>query len=263
MRNIVLQILIAFFLLKSFDVQSQTQFFSSFDSTRIAYTDQGNGAPIILLHGFINSGTSWDNTVLKKELLKQGYRVLIPDLRGNGQSDKPQRATAYANDAEIKDISALANSLGLEKYDVIGYSRGSIVLAKLLVADKRIRRAVLGGIGVDFTNPNWERRIQFSEAFAGNITPETEGAVAYAKSIGADVQVLHWLQKYQPVTSREELSLIEAKVLIISGDQDIDNGNPADLKNAIPGSELVLVKGDHNGTYKTASFSEAIISFLE
>lgn len=263
MNKFVLRSLISTFFLCSFGLRSQIQFFSSFDATRIAYTDEGVGKPVVLLHGFMNSGSSWNQTVLKKELLHQGYRVIIPDLRGNGQSDAPHSEEAYANDAEIKDIIALANNLDLKKYDVVGYSRGSIVLAKLLTMDKRIKKAVIGGMGIDFTNPNWERRIMFAEAFAGNSTPETQGTVTYAKSIGADLKVLHLLQKYQPVTSMEELAKIKAKVLVIAGKEDRDNGNPLDLKNAIPQSKITLVKGDHGGTYKNTAFSEAISSFLK
>ncbi|MEA1786890.1 alpha/beta fold hydrolase [Arenibacter sp. GZD96] len=254
---------VLFFLLSIVGVQSQVQFFSSFDAVRIAYTDEGNGKPILLLHGFMNSGDAWNQTILKKELLHQGYRVIVPDLRGNGQSDAPQNSDAYSNDAEIKDIIALANMLQLKKYDAIGYSRGSIILAKLLTEDRRIKKAVIGGMGLDFTNPNWNRRIMFSEAFAGNSTLETEGAVTYAKSIGADLKVLHWLQKYQPVTSQEELKKIKAKVLVLAGKEDVANGNPIDLKNAIPRANVVLVKGDHNGAYKNTAFSEAVLSFLK
>ncbi|MCJ7468400.1 MAG: alpha/beta hydrolase, partial [Maribacter sp.] len=68
-------------------------------------------------------------------------------------------------------------------------------------------------------------------------------------------------QKYQPVTSVEALSKIKAKVLVIAGDRDIDNGNPSELQGAIPKSKLKIVSGDHNGTYKTTAFANAIILF--
>lgn len=243
--------------------EAQTKFLTSFDGTRIAYYDEGEGLPVLLIHGFINSKNSWDNTELKKGLINNGFRVIVPDLRGNGESDKPHEDSAFANDVEITDLILLMDSLGINNYDALGYSRGSIVLAKLLTKDKRINKAVLGGMGLDFTDPDWDRRIMFSEAFDGKITAETEGAVKYASSIGADLRCLHLQQKYQPVTSLDELSKIKTKVLIISGDNDTDNGNPKDLQNAIPGSILKIVNGDHNGTYKTEAFSKAIMSFLE
>tara|TARA_R110002050_G_scaffold100580_2_gene208249 strand:+ start:35178 stop:35963 length:786 start_codon:yes stop_codon:yes gene_type:complete len=248
----------------TFSSNAQTQFFSSFDSINIAYTDEGKGKPIVLIHGFINSGSSWDQTVLKKELLKEGYRVIIPDLRGNGSSEKPHNEKFYQNDAEVKDIIALADHLKLKKYEVVGYSRGSIITAKLLTYDARIKKGVLGGMGIDFTNPNWDRRILFAHAFSEGaiLTDETSGAVAYAKSIKADLRVLHLSQVYQPVTSKEELSALKAKILIIAGDKDQDNGSPKELQKAIPNSKLQIIEGVHNDTYKLASFSNKIVLFL-
>ncbi|WP_394750656.1 alpha/beta fold hydrolase [Spongiimicrobium salis] len=243
--------------------QGQQKSFQSFDGIKIAYSDEGKGFPVLLVHGFINTGASWNKTMLKKELLAKGYRVIAPDLRGNGASDKPQKEDAYKHDAELKDLLALIAHLGLQEYDAVGYSRGSIVLAKLLTQESRIKKAVLGGMGVHFTDPNWDRRLLFMEAFAGNITPETEGAVTYAKSIKADIRSLHLQQKYQPVTSKEALQKIKTKVLVLAGDEDKDNGAPSDLQRAIPKSVLQIVKGDHNGTYKTAEFSQAVIAFLK
>ena len=69
----------------------------------------------MLIHGFIQNGSSWNKTILKKSLLDQGYRVIIPDLRGNGKTDRPQNEEAYKNDAEIKDIISLSNQLQLKE----------------------------------------------------------------------------------------------------------------------------------------------------
>lgn len=247
------------------NAQSETQYFQSFDKTRIAYTDEGQGEPVILIHGFISSGSSWNNTVLKKALLDQGYRVIVPDLRGNGKSDKPQKAKAYSKDAEVKDLKRLADHLKLPSYTAIGYSRGSIVLAKLLTRDKRIIKAVLGGMGLDFTNPDWPRRIQFADAFSGRaaLTKETQGAVNYAKSIGADLKVLGHLQDHQPVTSVKALKSIETSILVIAGGDDQDNGSPVALEEVFPNGDLVIVPGDHNNTYKQLNFSESVMEFLK
>ncbi len=241
---------------------AQTNYFKSFDGTKITYTDEGFGKAVLLIHGFINSSASWEKTPLKKDLLEKGYRVVVPDLRGNGNSDKPQEDSSYQNDAEVKDLMILMNHLHIKEYNAVGYSRGSIVLAKLLTKEPNINKAVLGGMGIDFTNPEWDRRIMFMEAFAGNTTDETLGAVDYAKSIGADLLSLHLQQKYQPVTSLEELAGIKTKILVLAGDKDLDNGNPELLKDAFKKNRLVIVPGDHNGTYKTQDFSEAILSFL-
>lgn len=249
----------------SFPDQYQISSFESFDGTKIAYTMEGHGEPVMLIHGFISSGSSWHSTALMQQLLDAGYRVIIPDLRGNGNSDKPENPTKYAQNAEVKDLIALADHLKLESYLAIGYSRGSIVLAKLLSEDSRISKAVLGGMGLDFTDPNWDRRIAFADAFSGRapLTDMTKGAVNYAKSINANLKVLGHLQDYQPVTSPVELNEVKIPVLVIAGDEDKDNGNPSDLQKELPNSELAIVAGDHNHTYKTEAFGKAILIFLQ
>ena len=244
-------------------VSSQSGKFESFDGTQIAYTDEGSGEAILLLHGFINSRTSWDKTALKKDLLNAGYRVIIPDLRGNGDSGKPQTEEAYQDNAEVKDVLLLMNHLNIEKYKAVGYSRGSIVLAKLLTADDSIEKAVLGGMGIDFTNADWDRRIMFAKAFDGDINEITKGAVDYAKSIKADLRSLHLQQKFQPVTSISELNKIDINVLVICGDEDNDNGNAEELSKIFKSGSLKRVPGDHNGTYKTEGFSLSVLQFLD
>lgn len=240
-------------------------YFTSHDGIKIAFTDQGSGQPIVLLHGFINTGDAWNKSSLKKVLLNEGYRVIVPDLRGNGKSDRPLNPEAYQNNAEVKDVMALADHLKLEHYSALGYSRGAIVLAKLLTMDPRITTAVIGGMGADFTNPSWDRRLAFADAFNGRaeLTELTRGAVAYAKSIDANLKILGLLQDYQPVTSPKQLKKITIPVLIVCGDEDTDNGNPKDLQNLIPDSRLEIVKGDHNNTYKQSNFADAVLSFIK
>lgn len=256
---------IVFFISTTILFGQNHESFSSFDGTKIAFTDEGNGTPILLLHGFIQNGSSWNKTVLKQQLLTKGYRVIVPDLRGNGKSDQPQNKEAYQDNAEVKDLLALADYLQLKSYNAIGYSRGTIVLAKLLTQEKRIEKAVFGGMGIDFTNPNWGRRIAFADAFSGRkpTNKMTKGAVLYAKSIQADLKILGFLQDYQPVTPIEDLNKITIQTLVICGDQDLDNGDPDELQKALPKSTLVIVEGDHNNAYKQENFAQEVITFLK
>lgn len=242
---------------------AQPLYFTSFDGNKLAFTDEGKGRPVLLIHGFINTRKSWGNTELKKDLLELGYRVIVPDLRGNGDSDKPQNDSAYYDNAEVKDLIVLMSHLKIKKYQAVGYSRGSIILAKLMTLDTRIKRGVMGGMGIHFTNPDWYRRIIFAEAFAGNTSQQTQGAVAYAKSINADLRSLHLQQAYQPVTTIKELGNIKIRILVVAGDQDTDNGVPSELQIALQKGTLQIVKGDHNDTYKSKAFAEAITAFLK
>lgn len=239
------------------------RFFTSFDKTKIYYEVKGTGEPVILVHGFIVNGQSWKRTALYADLIHAGYKVIILDQRGNGQSGKPHDSTAYENDAEAKDIIALTKELKLKNYNAVGYSRGSIIVSRLLILDKDIKKAVLGGMGSDFTNPEWPRRIMFYHALRGDSVPELKAMVNYVKQQGLDQTALAYLQKSQPYTGKDELATIKQPVLVICGDHDDDNGSAKNLSTLIPGATFVTTPGVHNDANQTKEFSSAIISFLQ
>ena len=240
-----------------------SNYFSSFDGTKIYYETRGAGKPVLLVHGFISTSTSWKRGRIYYDLLNAGYKVIILDMRGNGKSDKPHDSTAYDNDAEAKDIILLMHRLKIKQYSAVGYSRGSIITARLLVLDKRVVNAVMGGMGTDFTNPNWPRRIMFYHAMMGDSIPELKGAVDYVKQQHLDQLALAYLQRSQPSTSKEILSEIKTPVLVICGDKDSDNGSAADLAKLLPDAEYATVPGDHNHASATSEFSNAVIKFFK
>jgi len=242
---------------------SREPLFTSFDGTKIHYNVLGEGKPVVLLHGFISNSESWKRAPVRQVLADAGFKVVMLDLRGNGLSDKPHTAEAYQDNTELKDVMALMKHLGLTNYDVVGYSRGAILTAKLLTMDKQVRRAVMGGISVDFSDPNWYRRKNFHEALTKpGSHPELQSAIDYAKKSGADTVVLARLQEFQPVTTPAELGKIKVPVLVVNGDNDKDNGDPQTLVDAIPGSRLVIVPGDHGGAMRTPEFAKAVVAFL-
>ena len=238
-------------------------FFKSFDSTKIYYEVRGSGEPVLLVHGFIVNSQSWKRTELYKDLIAAGKKVIILDQRGNGFSDKPHTPEAYENDAEAKDIMALMKLLRIKKYNAVGYSRGSIIVARLLVLDKKIKKAVMGGMGTDFTNPEWPRRIMFYKALNGENVPELEAMVQNVKKQGLDQQALAFLQKAQPSTSKEALAAVKKPVLVICGDKDSDNGSAKELADLFKHSVYKITPGDHNNASRTKEFSSEVISFLK
>lgn len=239
-----------------------SNYFSSFDGTKIYYEVRGEGKPVLLIHGFIVNSNSWKRTSLYTGLLNNSYKVILLDMRGNGKSGKPHDTAAYENDAEAKDIMKMIDLLKIKQYSAIGYSRGSIITARLLVLDKRLQDAVLGGMGADFTNPEWPRRKMFYRALMGDSIPEIQGAVDYVKSQGLDQLALAYLQKAQPSTSKEILGKIKQPVLVITGEKDADNGSAAELAKLLPNSSTATTPGDHNHASATPEFSQAVLDFL-
>lgn len=243
---------------------SRDPLFKSFDGTQIHYDVLGEGKPVVLLHGFITNGESWRRAPVRQALADAGFKVVTLDLRGNGRSDKPHNAEAYSNNAELKDVMALMKHLGLTSYDVVGYSRGAILTAKLMTMDKQVHRAVMGGMSADFTDPNWSRRKNFHEALTKpGSHPELQAAVDNAKKSGADTVALARMQEFRPTTSRAELGKIRIPLLVVNGDQDLDNGDPKQLADAVPGARLVMVPGTHGGAMATPEFAKAVVDFLK
>ncbi len=263
-KTITATLLGLFLLCICADAQTDSaDFFTSFDNTRIYYEVKGAGYPVILIHGFTNTSQNWKRTQVYKALLDAGYKVIVADMRGNGKSGKPHTSEAYANDAEAKDIMGLATMLKIKSYDVVGYSRGSIITARLLVLDKRISKAVMGGMGTDFTNPEWPRRKMFYRALSGDTVKELEPLIQRIHSdTTLDQQALAYQQKEQPSTPIKMLQKVKQPVLVICGDKDSDNGNAKALADVFAHSQFVQVPGNHGAAVATKEFGVAVVIFL-
>jgi pimeloyl-ACP methyl ester carboxylesterase len=255
------------FVLLTGNVFSQSEivsnYFTAADGVRINYEVKGEGKPVVLLHGFMNTQENWKKAVLYNDLSTAGFKVITLDLRGNGKSDKPHQPEAYANDAEAKDVMQLISLLDISKYFVVGYSRGAIIASRLLVLDKRVSKTVIGGMGSDFTNPEWPRRIMFYRALNNENIPELRDMVKGVQDRGLDQQALACQQKEQPSTSPEEFKKVKTPVLVICGDQDSANGSADDLAKLIPNSILKKVPGEHANTSRTQPFADEVIAFLK
>jgi pimeloyl-ACP methyl ester carboxylesterase len=259
-------IILILFIGRSASAQTDNtgQFFTSFDGTKIYYEVKGNGYPVVLIHGFSGTSQGWKKSIVYDNLLKGGYKVILLDLRGNGESDKPHTDAAYSNDAEAKDVMGLLTSLNVTKYNVIGYSRGSIIVSRLLILDDRINKAVMGGMGDAFIDPNWPRRIHAYRALMGDKRyHEFDEMIKYIHTQEYDITALALQQKHQPYTSKAELAGIKKPVLIIRGSEDHSDGSEVGLQRLIPGARLSYVPGDHNAASKTNQFSAAVFFFFQ
>jgi len=102
----------------------------------IAYLDEGEGDPILLVHGFASSkNVNWVYPTWVSELKKNGRRVIAFDNRGHGDSSKLYDPAAYEIGIMAGDISALMDHLNIERADVMGYSLGSRMTAVLALRE--------------------------------------------------------------------------------------------------------------------------------
>ena len=107
----------------------------------VAEAGPADALPVILLHGFPESHRTWSKLA---PLLGDGFRLIMPDLRGFGQSDRPQDVEAYATDTLIADLFALADACGVDRFALVGHDwGGAIAWAAALRGDPRIERLAI------------------------------------------------------------------------------------------------------------------------
>lgn len=295
--------------------------FASFDGTRLAYTDEGEGPAIILLHGYGLDGQgnfgSFDHSrpmlartlaMFREEmgvappmpeppaegrpglaawLRAARARVIVPDMRGFGASDKPDDPAAYADSAMARDVAALIGHLGLESVDVCGFSMGSLTAAKLLaLGTAPVTSAVLAGVGdyilegeVMDLPPQWPlpdhlprpltlrahaeegaRLMDRGEVERGNLLA---AQVIMARATAADPRVLAAVLRGMMAEPVPPAALGQAgPVLVLNGRNDVTNQSTRRLLAVMPQARSAVCEGDHGSTPFEPSFQRAVGEFL-
>lgn len=125
--------------------QGRTQFATSKDGARIAYDVTGTGPAVMLLHGGGQNRHVWHDTGYVSRLSSE-FAVVTVDLRGNGDSDKPVTAAAYGIDRLTDDLVAVADSAGIGRFTLWGFSYGANVGRYLAARTDRVRAMIYIGI---------------------------------------------------------------------------------------------------------------------
>jgi pimeloyl-ACP methyl ester carboxylesterase len=184
------------------------------DGVELSVLDQGEGPAVLLLHGFPDSARLWRHQI--PTLLDAGFRVVAPDLRGFGDSGKPQEIEAYGFGHLIADALAILDDAGVEKAHVVGHDWGAAVAwALALLAPQRVERLVALSVGhpaafavrgLDQRRLSWYMLLfQFEEAEAllrkddwalfrewAASHPDIEDAIAGFERPGALTAALNW-----------------------------------------------------------------------
>lgn len=115
------------------------------DGTRIAHEVDGNGQPVVLLHGGGHTRRSWYD-VGYVERLKQDFKVISIDIRGDGESDRPLQASAYSVDSHCQDIIAVVDECTEQNFIMWGFSYGGNIARYLAAQSARVRKLIVMGI---------------------------------------------------------------------------------------------------------------------
>ena len=241
------------------------------DGVEIAFFDEGEGEPIVLVHGFAsNKEVNWVAPGWVTTLKRAGRRVIALDNRGHGASSKLYDPAAYHSAIMADDVRALIDHLGLPRADVMGYSMGARNTAFLALANpEHVRCAVLGGVGarlVGGVGLQPEVIAQALEAPSLAAVSDATGHAfrAFAEQTKSDLRALAACMRGSRQTlSPSEVGRITVPVLVAVGSQDPVAGSPEQLAALIPGARALIIPGrDHMLAVGDRAFKTGVLEFL-
>ncbi|MBK7580044.1 MAG: alpha/beta fold hydrolase [Myxococcales bacterium] len=257
--------------------------FFDHDGVRLHFTDEGDGTPVILLHGFaVNADLNWRLVGLTQSLAKY-RRVVALDLRGHGLSDKPHDPAEYGA-LMAEDVVALLDHLKIQRAHVVGYSLGGIIALKLAVAHPE-RLLSVSPLGAGWEDPDDSDFVRAMGGIAdalesGRGVPPLSGSLGGARkrpgllhttwvrvmtrhlndgpALGAMVRGLGGL-----ILGRNELETIAVPVCSIVGSADPMLLGVERMRGAVPDHTIHVIEGaDHIQAVRRPELRRALLAFL-
>ena len=236
----------------------------------IAYLDEGEGEPILLVHGFASTkNVNWVYPAWVSELRKAGRRVIALDNRGHGDSAKLYDPEAYHIPLMASDVTALMDHLDIERADIMGYSLGGRMTAWLAYRlPQRLRSAIFGGIGIGLIEGGGPGE-NVAAALEVSSLDEVSDPVgrtfrAFADQTRADRRALAaCMRGSRRLMTREEAAAISVPVLIAVGTTDEIAGSAQALGKIIPGSQVLDIPNrDHMRAVGDKVYKTGVVEFL-
>jgi pimeloyl-ACP methyl ester carboxylesterase len=246
----------------------QTSYFAASDGTRLAVHEMGVGRPLVLLHGYFSDATTnWIKYGTAAKLVAAGYRVIMPDLRAHGMSDKPHDPAAYPPDILADDGLAVIDRLRLTDFDLGGYSLGGRTVARMLVKGCRPAKAIISGMGLQGLTDTGQRAAHFRHIL-GHLGQHERGspewmAEAFLKTSGGDPVALALILDSFVDTSLLELQVLSFPIAVICGGDDDDNGSAEALAAALPQGRSFQTPGNHMSAVTKPEFGTAFAHYLQ
>lgn len=242
----------------------------SASGVEIAYVDEGDGDPVVLVHGFASSKeVNWINPGWVSTLTRAGRRAIAFDNRGHGASTKLYDPALYHSEIMADDIRAVLDHLGIGRADVMGYSMGARNAAFLAVNHgDRVRSVILGGLGIHLVDgaglPTAIAEALEAPALADVGDPQGRMFRAFADQTKSDrLALAACIRGSRQSLPRADAARIAAPVLIAVGTRDDIAGSAHGLAAVIPGSRAVDIPGrDHMLSVGDRVFKAAVLEFL-
>jgi len=247
--------------------EASLHFWEASDGVRLAYHELGQGRPVILLHGlFSDAEMNWIKFGHAARIAAEGFRVIMPDLRGHGQSDKPHGEQFYPKGILARDVRELITKLALEEFDLGGFSLGARTTVEAVGEGLRPRKAILGGAGLEGLR-NWKRRKTFFVDAIAMFDSVQRGdphwlSIQFMKSQKIDrVAAAQLLESFEDAFV-SWLDAFTMPTLVVCGAEDDDNGSAEELANVLPNAIFEEVPGTHMSSVTKPQLGEAIARFL-
>lgn len=253
------------------------------DGLRLHYLARGFGPAVVLIHGLGSCGEDW--FLLQAPALSQRYRVLMPDLRGHGRSDKPPGPYTVPQMAD--DIAGWMQVLGTGPAHVVGLSLGGLVAQALAVRHPTQVRSLVLVNTFAYLRPRglkewWITVIRIGALLikmalharkeAEEMFPRTDQAglrrVAYQRLCANDPQAYRAAMiAAAQYDGRPDLRCIRAPTLVVAGSEDtvVPLRAKEELASGIPGARLVVIprSGHATPTDQPVAFNRVLLEFLK
>lgn len=225
---------------------------------------EGNGDPVILLHGGLSNGDHFVNQI---PVLAENHEVVVMDSRGHGRSSFDDTPISYAVMAE--DVLGLMDHLGIDKASIVGWSDGGIIgLEIALTQPDRLNKVVAYGANYDPTGVRLD--VGTNEYFNAYVTRASE---EYQQNSPAPERWDEFLTNIsnmwatQPNYTDEQLTTITTPFLILDGEKEeaIDLNQTKLMGLLIPDAELILMPdtGHFAMFEQPEEFNQIVLDFLD
>ena len=222
---------------------------------QLHYIEQGQGKPLILLHG---NGENCDYFEHQIPCFAKDYRVLAIDTRGHGQSPRGEKPFTIVQFAE--DLHDFMDEKAIGKAILLGFSDGgNIALTFALKYPERVDKMIVDGANLfpSGVKPIYQWPIEIGYRIAKMFAKKSEEAKKNAEMLGLMVN--------EPHIEPSELARLTMPILVVAGTKDmIKDEHTRLICNSLPNAKLVIIAGDHfvaNKNYE--AFNTVVGAFLK
>jgi pimeloyl-ACP methyl ester carboxylesterase len=258
--------------------QPLDNYFKTSDGVKIHYLVQGEGTPIILIHGYTGSaqGNWFSNGVA--DALAKNHMVVALDCRNHGKSDKPQ----LNGPGRAEDVIELMDHLKIQKAHFHGYSMGGGIVGRLLtLIPDRFITASFGGSGIPETDPKWQAKVPPDKQGRDPLEDEASHKlrIKHAMDNGMSREEAEKQAKAPPPARPRlgagarpplqiDLTKLNIPMLAINGEYDRPNAKTTRLAREVKNFKSVVLPGKSHLTaiapgYIPKEYIETLVAFID